>query len=529
MNVRLIFYLVYVFLSSLVILSCKKDNISDSERADRATAFLINEKIPDFSFAGYKNSNEPLPKVPTVITLSPLPGDNYDQIQNAIHKLIEYPLTNGFRGAILLKAGDYGISKEIKIQSSGIVLRGEGQGNNGTKITIQSKFTTKNISTLQSTAAVSIVGSGLGFKDKQKANSKITKDLHMGTKILTVENSSGFSIGDTIAVTKTPNEEWIDALGMRPYNWTTEYYNIAHQKVITAINNNELTLNIPMVDDVTLSHGGGWVSVIEYDGMIENSAVENIRFISTFLDEEDESHTWNAVVLKRVKNCWVRNITAENFAYSAVQILRSDNNTVQDCAILNFKSKNIGDRRYSFYISIESTGNLFQRCYSSGGRHDFVTSAKVTGPNVFLDCVAINTSADTGPHHRWASGTLFDNIYAGLIYAINGKDNGTGHGWTGVYQMFWNNHATQGFMIQDPPIGRNWIMGATGLIYSKNTASSLSQGVNVLPRSLFIHQLTQRLGVSKVKSIVSEKQLHNSTIWQQLLDWAGNENPLVQL
>ena len=43
--------------------------------------------------------------------------------------------SNGFRGAVLIKAGDYTVSKTLRIITSGVVIRGEGSNDkNGTRI-----------------------------------------------------------------------------------------------------------------------------------------------------------------------------------------------------------------------------------------------------------------------------------------------------------------------------------------------------------------------------------------------------------
>lgn len=54
-----------------------------------------------------------------------------------------------------------------------------------------------------------------------------------------------------------------------------------------------------------------------------------------------------------------------------------------------------------------------------------------------LDSLAINTLNDDGPHHRWSTGLLFDNIKTGLINVQNRADSGSGHGWTGAQVMLW--------------------------------------------------------------------------------------------
>lgn len=77
-------------------------------------------------------------------------------------------------------------------------------------------------------------------------------------------------------------------------------------------------------------------------------------------------------------------------------------------------------------------------CQSSEGRHDYVTGARVCGPNVFYNCSASQTFADIGPHHRWAVGTLYDILITdGEINVQDRGQMGAGHGWAGVTQVLW--------------------------------------------------------------------------------------------
>ena len=78
-------------------------------------------------------------------------------------------------------------------------------------------------------------------------------------------------------------------------------------------------------------------------------------------------------------------------------------------------------------------------CQSTEGRHDYVTGARVCGPNVFYNCTAFQTYADIGPHHRWAVGTLYDNIITDG--EINVQDRGqmvvatVGRCYTGIMEL----------------------------------------------------------------------------------------------
>ena len=53
---------------------------------------------------------------------------------------------------------------------------------------------------------------------------------------------------------------------------------------------------------------------------IEDCGIENIRLLSSFTSEIDESHGWEAVSFKNSVNCWARNLAVFYFGYSAVHI-----------------------------------------------------------------------------------------------------------------------------------------------------------------------------------------------------------------
>lgn len=481
---------------------------------------VFAKALPDFSFAGYEQNEQAIPLVPVKRIVKASSGDDGQRIQDAINAVAKMPLIKGFRGAVLLKAGNYHVQGPIIISTNGIVLRGEGQGTDGTVITATGA-TPYNF--------IRVQGSG---DDKESVPSAITGEVMAGDSKIPVVHADAFRAGDTIIVTKTPNDHWIDTLQTARYGWTASAYKIAHRRVITKIAGDTLYVDIPMVDFFRRRFGGGYVSKVSSPGRISHVGVENMRLVSVFENDKDEKHGWVAVSLRRAVNCWVRNVTAQYFGYACVGIYQSDFNTVQDCAMLDPKSITNGGRKYSFYID-KGLCNLFQRCFTRGGRHDYVTGSMVTGPNVFLDCYATQTHADIGPHHRWATGTLFDNIEGGQINVQNRGSYGSGHGWAGVQTMLWNCRGT-GFIVQSPEIGENWAVGCTGgSITDKGPFDDRagyveSRGLPVKPRSLFLEQLKARLGENAVERITIPDQ-RNGNIWNKLKAWAGDGQPLKRL
>ena len=226
--------------------------------------------------------------------------------------------------------------------------------------------------------------------------------------------------------------------------------------------------------------------------------VENIYFESEYEKDTSENHAWDAVRFNKTENGWVRNVTARHFAYSCVNLESGARNiSVLNSNCFDHKSVITGGRRYSF----NNTGqlNLFMNCHTTDGRHDYVTGARVCGPNVFYNCTSKRTHADIGPHHRWAMGTLYDNIVTDGDMNVQDRGNmGSGHGWVGTTQVFWHCTARKA-AVQSPYMsGSNYCIGlqgekAPGVF--KDRPDGMWEGQNkegLQPQSLYLAQLKAR-------------------------------------
>jgi hypothetical protein len=409
--------------------------------------------IPDFSKVGYYENAKPIPFIAVVKTVGPSANDQ-QAIQNAIDELSKMSIDkNGFRGAIFLKKGEYKIPGTIKITVSGIVLRGEG---NQTKLIATGKGQ-RNLITVSGKGNIQQVGEKIKITDAY---------VPVGVKSFSVASTNGLKAGDKIIVFRPGTEKWIHDLKMDSINakdstikqWQPKEYDLQFERVITKIENNKIYIDNSIVMAMEDQYGGGVIYRYNFDGRIENVGIENLLCESEYASDTDEDHGWNAVSFNRIENGWIKNITARYFGYSCANLgQQSKHITVDSCNYLQPKSQIIGGRRYSF--NNDGQLNLVKNCFASEGRHDYVTGAKVCGPNVFYNCRAEKANADIGPHHRWAMGTLFDNIITdGEINSQDRGDWGTGHGWSGVNQIFWNCTASKA-AIQDPWVsGKNYVV-----------------------------------------------------------------------
>lgn len=423
--------------------------------------------LPDYSAVGYHSGEKVIPKVKVVKTIQAGSlKDHTKLIQDAIDEVSKLPVSE--RGTILLKAGVYIISKEIKICETGIVLRGEGQGVNGTVI-----YDSRN----QKANTLELSGSG-SYKVIDNSVSEITDNyVPMGqAKIhISQENIAKYKVGDSVLITLSPNEKWIETLGVDQLSgngipWKPEEYVMKYEREIVEIKDNEITLDTSVTMSIDKELLKATVSLIKDAGRISECGIENIRFVS-FYDsrkKNDEAHGWGAVVLKNCRNCWVSDVASYNYGYSCVSVNTGSRNiTVQYCSFLEPISQTTGGRKYSFIIAGASYV-LIKNCYSSSSRHDYAVQSRTAGPNVFYSSVADESNSVSEPHHRWGTGTLYDNVYQvgvkklGYFQAIMRGNSGTGHGWAGVNTVFWNS-LSPGTVVRKPQTEQNFAIGAYGL------------------------------------------------------------------
>ncbi len=456
------------------------------------TADSLGNTIPDFSGVGYQKNRKPFPQVAVVRTIQPNGQNDQQLIQSAIDELSnKKPGADGFRGAILLKEGVYKIPGSISIKASGIILRGEGDK---TKLIATGKGQRK---------LISVTGTG-ELKELPGTRRKIAERyVPVGAKSFIVSNTEGLKVGDSIIVYRPATKKWIEDIKMNEIEvrdstsrqWDPVEYGLHYERVITKIEKNRIFIDNPIVMAMEEQYGGGEIYKYSFNGRISNIGIENLFCESEYVGDEDEDHGWDAIFFNRVEDGWITKVTAKHFGYSCVNLgYQARNITVSYCKYIEPKSKITGSRRYSF--NNDGQLNLFMYCFASEGRHDYVNGARVCGPNVFFDCKAEKTKADIGPHHRWATGTLFDNIVTDGEINIQDRGNwGTGHGWAGANMVVWNCIASKA-AIQDPwASAKNYVIGLKATPYNgrlKGRRATEWEGHNkkgLLPASLYLAQL----------------------------------------
>lgn len=540
--------------------------------------------LPDFSHCGYMGGGTAIPDVKIVMTVTPSATDRDDTpiIQAAIDKVAQQKINKkGFRGCILLKKGTYRIASPLRITASGIVLRGEGNDKDSGTVLIATNP--------QTYSAIEI-----GDKKKRRLSNEqysITDEyVPSGSRIIHVTGADKhFHIGDDIVIRRPSTTKWIHTIGMdsiapRPQKgettleafkrfqkegentnmngtvqWKAGSKDLLFERKIVSIKGNKITLDIPLTNALQKEFGGGTICKYTFNERIAQCGVENMYGTSLYNKQikathngmkskenpvgeyySDEKHANIFVNFLAVENAWIKNVSVEHFDCCIQTSTGSKFITAQDLSATNPVSIITGGRRYAYSIS-GGQMCLFQRCYASHHRHQFVLGACVAGPNVFVDGKGDMSFASSEPHQRWSTGCLWDNITlkgpAASLIAGNRGNMGSGHGWAGAQMIFWNCTAPL-ILVMAPPTAQNFAIGLQvdqtinneqALKNRKATFNSISKAsmvdmdfknkpiegngwiesdtTAVLPLSLYYHQLRDRLGMTVLKNVMTEEQL----------------------
>lgn len=521
------------------------------------------DMLMDWSHVGFRNSAVPIPDAPVVVTLNPLPGatsqigelaypmgpDSHTLIQAAIDTVARMEAdADGIRGAVLLKRGTYYLTGELIVRS-GVVLRGEGEGEDGTILMMRNADGARRAIHLGEPDANI---DPFGIDDAVRITDEY---LPSGSLRVNVTDASQFAVGDYISVRKTTNQAWIDILGMgqrlqhirgglegagkRP--WTPEAYQFNHVRRIEAIEGNRITLDAILPQSFDQEQGGGDVYLVDVNSLGTHSGVEFLRLVSNYdrteqgnARDSDYQNFRDGIGIEGAYDSWVRGCTVEHVSFAAVAIRNHTRQiTVRDTRSLAPVGPRRGGFRYAFYIG-GGTLHLFYNCYSEDSRHCFSLGSRQTGPFAFVMSTSVR-GGQSEPHHRWSTGTLYDNVITsdGSLAAVNRGDSGSGHGWSAANTLFWNCDA-RAIMVMNPETAgeNNFAIGylgtfdpetGLGTLRHANTRAGYwgtpqegkffgyalmgsghieSPDRPVEPASLFIQQLIDRIGKERAMAVL---------------------------
>lgn len=487
-------------------------------------------RVPDFSYCGYKAGEQAIPDVPVRVVVPLQQGDATARIQAALDYVAGRPAdANGIRGAVLLQKGAYTIAGQLRLQASGVVLRGSGMDSSGTIL----------LGTGTDRQTLIAVG-GRNNRRLLHEEQKIT-DAYVPVNATTLHvTGNSWKAGDKVIIHRPSTQAWIQQLGTDHFGggitalgWKPGDRDLYWDRTIQSVEGSTITLDAPLTTALDTAAGGGTIAAYEWPGRISVTGVENLRCASTYdkSNAKDEAHRWMAITFDNVCDAWVRQVVFEHFAGSAVAVWETAKRiTVEDCLSLQPVSEIGGQRRNTFWTTGQQV--LFQRLYAEYGYHDFAAGFCAAGPIAFVQCESHLPYSFSGAIDSWASGVLFDvvNIDGQALSYLNRGQDAQGAGWSAANSVFWQCTAARIDCYQ-PPGAQNWAFGSWAQFAGDGYWGESNN--HIQPRSLYYAQLEDRLGkpaAARAQLIQVETEASSSpTVAQAAALTAASVQPHITL
>lgn len=436
----------------------------------------------DFSFAGFE-AGKPIPSVAAVLAVKPSGKDDTALLQSAIDHISAMPVqANGFRGAILLEAGQYLVGGQLHLRASGVVLRGRGS-----KTTLLATGNNRRTLIEVGSHTDSEIGDPVAITDET---------VPTGARSFKVADTAAFPVGTHIVVRRPSTIEWIKSLGMTGLpgtfanarlDWHPRSHDLVWDRTVTAVDaaSGRIEIDAPITTALEKRYGGGTVAAVRTNETPQHIGIEALTLESAYDTHfpKDEEHSWIAIALDHVEDGWVRQVTARHFVASAVRTgLRARRITIADCRFEAPISEVGGYRRQAFVVYGQQV--LVERCHSEAGMNDFATGLLAAGPNVFLDCDASGSLGASGAFEGWASGVLYENVHVpdASVQLILDQTRAQGAGWTAANSVLWNVTA-KSVEAKGPPEAPNFAIHSEQPLYQVELAArGITTSADTIPQ-----------------------------------------------
>lgn len=490
-----------MFLASGVLLAANAQNVHCESWGENGELWRDGGSLPFVAYAGFAEGMEEIPEYPVTANVRNFggKGDGQTDDTEAFKKAIAATAS----GAILVPAGRYVIRNFITLNKPGLVLRGEGE--NSVLYFPEPLDTVKPnwgaTTTGQRTSNYSWSGGYVQIQGSAKTfnSTPIKEAAKRGDRSFRTASSVPFKPGDYIEILLQ------DTAGKTLFN---HIYNEDPGNTDKVIAPGRIVLPARIVAVEPVGTGSvvrldrplrldlrpEWnptVARIEYG--VTRSGLERLafEFPPVQWNGEFKELGYNAILLGRVKDCWVRNLHLHN-AEGGI-FCGARNSTVSDILFTNNKppfTRNLYLTKKGCQghhgISVGGSDNLIQR-FDFGMRyvHDLTVAALSNG-NVFSNGRGDDLCFD---HHKRGP---FENLFTHLdcgegnrIWRCGGGADLGRH--SAGYETFWNLKAAK--PLPPPPIG--WgpktlnVIGVTTSTNSIYRTLVVPEGKTLFPGNLY--------------------------------------------
>lgn len=462
---------------------------------DPGSANLETEKgIQDFSYAGYRAGEAPIPDVigPVFdVTQPPFNADSTGRMDatEAIQAAIDAAGATPGGGVVHMPAGTYLLSVQVhtrdealRLDKPNVVLRGAGVGRT---FLLNTTSVLRPPGTKGAKAIIRVIGpeaSSMRAVVPADAESPLREDLLRSTRVIPVEHTGLFQAGDTVVARIDLTDEWLAEtrepswVGNAAALWHTLSFRRTVKEVDAAART--VTLDAPIRHPLKLRDRARLSRLSEepITGVgLEDFSIGSLQNAGTRWGEGDyrtegtparEVHSSRLIELFRARDCWVRrvhsfqapeNTSTAHMLSNGITVLMSSHVTIEDCVFERPQYGGGGGNGYMFTL-VGSQECLIKNSEARYSRHGFSITALGASGNVITGCIDRDTGYATG-----ATGEMHTNGFSSdhhmRLSMANLIDTCTGDAswWEAVYRpwggpvlhgvsatnsVFWNTYGT---------------------------------------------------------------------------------------
>lgn len=432
--------------------------------------------LHDFSYAGYRASEVPLPTLSGTVyevdSFGADPGGSSDSTA-AVQAAIDAAYGSG--GVVHFSKGTYRMDGRLNVNASNVVLDGEGSS---------STFLYFTTGTGVSYAA------HLSFSGNLKDGAEYPLALDAKNRATTVQimDASGLEVGQEVAIGWVISDAFIAEHGMTG-TWVSfnGQWKPFFRRTITAIDSSQspavVTVDVPFRYDAKLRDAA---SLRVQTGYLTECGLQEMSLsnVNTWEVAWAESQT-HMLLLSEVKDCWVRDVASwesplstdgrgKHMMSGGIEVLDSRRVTIAETHLANAQNRGDGGNGYLFEIS-RSNEILTRDSSASAGRHNFIqnwdfgTSGCVwlrdhssDGRSLLADWDPIGYPSYSEFHHSLAMANLIDSSIAEDGWqGVNRQSESSGAGHSVTQSVFWNMNG--GGYLRSLQYGDGYVIGTDGM------------------------------------------------------------------
>ena len=465
----------------------------------KGEAWKEDSRLPDFSFAGYRLGEAPLPTVPVVgdVRSHGARGDGQSDDTEAFKAAVKAPP----RGAILVPPGRYVLTDVIEIRRSGIVLRGAGPDKTILVIpkSLQQIHPAENVDGFKSRYSFSGGFLAVTGSDRGRKLAEVAAPTRREERRLTLARPAGVRPGQFVRLVMNNHPglgrhlhaDQLEA-GKATFQERKNFVDWAAR--VAAVEGGVIVLDRPLRLDVRPE----WdPEILSCDPSVEEVGIEDLAFEFPGVPKKKhlEEEGFNAIHLRGAVNCWVRNVSCTD----------ADNGVIVSgcrfCTVQRGRFREARRTGLTGHHALWATGGS-QDCLFEEFRmetkyvHDLTVEGLANG-NVFRRGTGVSVNFD---HHRNAPyENLFTDIDVGdpsRVWTSSGRGDRGPH--AGARETFWNIRAASG---RFPKVPGDWpqiiVVGMAGTARDTTPDRQWVEPVNgpLQPPDLYEAQRRRRLGM----------------------------------